>query len=279
MNSPPTKLSLEQLNNHYILFRHGQSKANSAKIVVSHPENGIPSSGVGPPSPASSSSEGNGWGLTQLGKEQVKSASQNMLNYLYNNFPSGYHLNDQQKKRDDDRNNEEFNNPSQNQFSLSKRIHIKIYSSPFLRTIETANILLTELLNNGRDEPYVDVTVHPEVIVHDDLRERNFGIFELRSDHESYSKVWAIDESITTPSNNEYKEIGVESCEQVRSRMCDVIREIEQHSELLKEHLVVVFVSHGDSLQILQTAFENVEANLHRSLNHIGTAEWKVFWS
>ncbi|CAI2168343.1 16639_t:CDS:2 [Funneliformis geosporum] len=279
MNSSPTKLSLEQLNNHYILFRHGQSKANSAKIVVSHPDNGIPSSGVGPPSPASFSSEGNGWGLTQLDIQNgiinnatlsSLQASQNMLNYLYNNFPSEHH----QKKRGDDRNNEGFNNPSQNRFSLSKKFHIKIYSSPFLRTVETANILLKELLNNG---PIVDVMVHPEVIVHDDLRERDFGIFELRSDHESYSKVWAIDESITTPSNkNEYKEIGVESCEQVRSRMCDVIREIEQQSELLK---VVVLVSHGDSLQILQTAFENVEANLHRSLNHIGTAEWKVFWS
>ena len=37
---------------------------------------GIPSSGIGPPpSPNAFSSEGSGWGLTQLGKEQVKDAS------------------------------------------------------------------------------------------------------------------------------------------------------------------------------------------------------------
>jgi hypothetical protein len=73
--SSPTKISLKQLNNHYILFRHGQSKANTAKIVVSKPENGIPTSGVGPPSPSATSSEGKGWGLTVFGKEQVKSVS------------------------------------------------------------------------------------------------------------------------------------------------------------------------------------------------------------
>lgn len=83
MKSTPTKLSLEQLNNHYILFRHGQSKANVAKIVVSRPENGIPSKGVGPPSPSSNSSEGKGWGLTEFGKEQVKNVSYSGNNELF----------------------------------------------------------------------------------------------------------------------------------------------------------------------------------------------------
>ncbi|GBC07681.1 hypothetical protein RclHR1_07610011 [Rhizophagus clarus] len=261
MKSTPTKLSLEQLNNHYILFRHGQSKANIAKIVVSRPENGIPSIGVGPPSPSSFSSEGKGWGLTEFGKEHVKNASRDLLNYL--NFPSN---NNQNQEIDDDK----LHNSFTNQFSSSEKFLIKIFSSPFIRTVETAKIILNELLiiNNN------NLTIHPEIIIHDDLRERNFGIFELKSDRESYSKVWKMDESYT--SENEYKEIQVETCEEVRSRMSNVIDEIEQQS-ISGDHLIAILVSHGDPLQILQTAFENIDANLHRSLNHIEPAQWKFF--
>ncbi|RIA94641.1 histidine phosphatase superfamily [Glomus cerebriforme] len=266
MNSSPTKLILEQLNNHYILFRHGQSKANIAKIVVSRPENGIPSKGVGPPSPYSTSNEGNGWGLTEFGKEQVKTASQDLMNYFQNKFPSKFYQRNQEI--DDDK----LHNSSTNQFSLSENFHIKIFTSPFIRSVETANILLEELLliNN------ISFTIYPKVIIHDDLRERNFGIFELKSDHESYSKVWEMDESFVDV--NKYKEFEIETCEQVRSRMCNLVNEIEQQSQQSQQRpLIAILVSHGDSLQILQTAFENVNPNLHRSLNHLETAQWRAF--
>jgi broad specificity phosphatase PhoE len=177
------------------------------------------------------------------------------MNYLHDNFPSEYLI----RELDD---NDKL------------QIQIKIFSSPFLRTVETANILLSELLAGN-------LMVHPEIIIHDDLRERNFGKFELKSDHESYSRVWALDESsVAAPDKNlnEYKKIGVETCEETCSRMCNVIHEIEQQSKLLKgQHLVAILVSHGDPSQILQTAFENVNANLHRSLNHLGISEWRIF--
>ncbi|CAB5213250.1 unnamed protein product [Rhizophagus irregularis] len=251
MKSTPTKLSLEQLNNHYILFRHGQSKANVAKIVVSRPENGIPSKGVGPPSPSSNSSEGKGWGLTEFGKEQVKNASRDLSNY-FNNF--------QNQEIDDDNILDKFKNSEKLQ-----KFQIKIYSSPFIRTVETANILLNELLLTNNN-----LSIHSEIIIHDDLMERNFGIFELKSDKESYSKVWKMDESYTL--ENEYKELQVETCEEVRSRICNVVNEIER-----EHHIIAILVSHGDPLQILQTAFENADTNLHRSLNHLEVAQWRIF--
>jgi probable phosphoglycerate mutase len=185
-----------------------------------------------------------------------------LINYLCN-FPSEYFR--KQEIDDDDDDDIKFHNQSE-------KFHIKIFSSPFIRAVETADILLNQLLltldNNNNN-----IIIHPEVIIHDDLRERNFGIFELKSDHESYSKVWKMDES--KASLNEYKEIKVESCEEVRSRMCNVINEIEQQQQQSK--LLAVLVSHGDSLQILQTAFENVDVNLHRSLNHLKVSEWRIF--
>ncbi|PKY30499.1 phosphoglycerate mutase-like protein [Rhizophagus irregularis] len=233
------------------LHKHGQSKANVAKIVVSRPENGIPSKGVGPPSPSSNSSEGKGWGLTEFGKEQVKNASRDLSNY-FNNF--------QNQEIDDDNILDKFKNSEKLQ-----KFHIKIYSSPFIRTVETANILLNELLLTNNN-----LSIHSEIIIHDDLMERNFGIFELKSDKESYSKVWKMDESYTL--ENEYKELQVETCEEVRSRICNVVNEIER-----EHHIIAILVSHGDPLQILQTAFENADTNLHRSLNHLEVAQWRIF--
>nr|CAG8592061.1 11358_t:CDS:2 [Entrophospora candida] len=154
-------------------------------------------------------------------------------------------------------------------------IYLKIYTSPFSRTIETAKIIhdhisnyLTNLEpriptksnneNNENTSSSFLLSLDPIVTVHQQLCERNFGIFELKPDHESYHKVWSIDENINSISNNndndeEYKRLGVETCWEVRR------------------------LSHGDSLQILQTAFENVDPNNHRKLNHLGTAEWRIF--
>ncbi|CAJ0838137.1 14012_t:CDS:2 [Entrophospora sp. SA101] len=223
--TPSLTSSLSTLKNTFILFRHGQSKANVSKIVVASLKNDT-----------KSNDDENDWGLTVLGKKQVEN----------------------------------------------------IYTSPFSRTIETAKIIhdhisnhLTNLepriptkSNNENTSSSFLLSLDPIVTVHQQLCERNFGIFELKSDHESYHKVWSIDENINSISNNndndeEYKRLGVETCWEVRRRMCDVIYEIEKESK--------VNISHGDSLQILQTAFENVDPNNHRKLNYLGTAEWRIF--
>lgn len=53
--------------------------------------------------------------------------------------------------------------------------------------------------------------------------------------------------------------------------MCNVVNEIER-----EHHIIAILVSHGDPLQILQSAFKNTDTNLHRSLN-LGTAQWRIF--
>lgn len=77
----------------------------------------------------------------------------------------------------------------------------------------------------------------------------------------------------------------VESLHHVRQRACDLIEEKEgidkndsDNSDSTKHpgNNIYVFVAHGDTLQILQTAFApeiDFDARKHRSLPHLGNAE------
>ncbi len=125
-----------------------------------------------------------------------------------------------------------------------------IVSSDFTRARETADII-------------ADVLGVPSVTLSEKLRERHFGDWEKRDDRH-YQDVW--DRDRHDPSHTEE---GVESVDAVRARTTGLIRELE--SEHAGE--VIVLVSHGDALQILQTAFENVPGSAHRSLRHLDTAE------
>jgi probable phosphoglycerate mutase len=95
------------------------------------------------------------------------------------------------------------------------------------------------------------------------LRERDFGELELTAD-DSYDEVWQQDEV-----NPDSQVRGVESVNQVMSRVTSVVTDYEnQYSGS-----TIVFVSHGDALQILQTAFARLDASSHRQLEHLQTAE------
>ncbi|MFA9418888.1 MAG: histidine phosphatase family protein [Gammaproteobacteria bacterium] len=95
------------------------------------------------------------------------------------------------------------------------------------------------------------------------LRERNFGDWELTSDS-AYALVWAGDE--INPDN---ADMGVESPNQVMQRVSAMIYDYEsKHS-----NATILMVSHGDALQILQTAFSKQDASTHRQLQHLQTAE------
>jgi probable phosphoglycerate mutase len=95
------------------------------------------------------------------------------------------------------------------------------------------------------------------------LRERHFGELELASDN-SYDQVWQQDEM-----NPDGRVRGVESVNQVMARVTAVIADYEnQHSAA-----TILLVSHGDALQILQTAFARLDASTHRQLEHLDTAE------
>jgi len=95
------------------------------------------------------------------------------------------------------------------------------------------------------------------------LRERNFGEFELSADN-GYAEVWREDEM-----NADSGLRGVESVNQVMRRVSSVVRELEEQLA----GVTILLVSHGDALQILQTAFARQPGSTHRELEHLHTAE------
>lgn len=95
------------------------------------------------------------------------------------------------------------------------------------------------------------------------LRERYFGELELSSDS-SYGEVWREDEI-----NPDSRIRGVESANQVMERVTALVSEYEKKVTLA----TLLIVSHGDALQILQTAFSKQRASGHRYQQHLETAE------
>ena len=126
-----------------------------------------------------------------------------------------------------------------------------IISSDFQRARESAGIAHSILGCAG------------QVSLEARLRERDFGEYELLSDS-SYSEIWRAD--VIDPDS---RLRGVESVNQVMRRVTSVIVELENQFAGLS----VLLVSHGDALQILQTAFARQAAASHRELDHLHTAE------
>lgn len=126
----------------------------------------------------------------------------------------------------------------------------RVLSSDFRRARETAE-LFCELLELPGPE------LEPR------LRERNFGELELQS-HERYAEVWSVD-----ARNPDAHTLQSESANEVRARIVSLCAEFEAETS----DAVLVLVSHGDTLQILQTLFAGLPAGAHRSLPHLQNAE------
>lgn len=125
-----------------------------------------------------------------------------------------------------------------------------IYCSDFSRARETAQIV-QEVLG-----------AKPVTITHS-LRERHFGNWET-SDHSNYQKVWDDDAADAAHTNN-----NVEAVWAVLDRATKFILELEKKYN----NQEILLVSHGDTLQILQTGFQKSDPAKHRSLIHLETAE------
>jgi len=125
-----------------------------------------------------------------------------------------------------------------------------IVSSDFRRAKESARIIAKEL-NVLR------------IIIATELRERFFGRWEKTS-NANYERVWADD-----ATDSHHKNDGVESVEEVLKRALLLIGQLEQKYVGRK----ILLVSHGDTLQILQTFFKDVHPSGHRSLPHLRTGE------
>jgi len=129
-----------------------------------------------------------------------------------------------------------------------------IVSSDFRRALETAQIAHRRL------------ACRQPIVFDERLRERNFGELELTSDN-GYAGVWQQDAA--DPDSNRR---GVESPNQVMRRVTSLVADYESSHR----DATLLLVSHGDALQLLQTAFGKQDAARHRSLDHLETAEIRL---
>lgn len=125
-----------------------------------------------------------------------------------------------------------------------------IVSSDFARARETAEIAATLLGTQ-------------DVILASRLRERFFGAWD-KQHTSNYQHVWEADSV-----DGGQKQNNVESAHEVASRTTSLIMDLERDYHGRN----ILLVSHGDALQILQTAFERVDASQHRLLPHLETGQ------
>lgn len=129
---------------------------------------------------------------------------------------------------------------------------VTVLASDFSRAFQTAKAVAAAV--------GADVEAEPA------LRERDFGAFEL-GPNTAYDQVWARD-----AVDAAHTEWGVEAASAVLARSAGAVQRVE------RAHAghVVLLVSHGDCLQILQTAFAGVDVSEHRSLVHLETCELRL---
>ena len=125
-----------------------------------------------------------------------------------------------------------------------------IVASDFARTRETAEIAAT-LLGT------------PDIILTPKLRERFFGTWE-KQHNSNYQHVW--DDDVLDGAHKQHQ---VESTREVLARTTSLIADLERDYAGRN----ILLVSHGDALQILQTAFERVDSGHHRLLPHLETGQ------
>ncbi len=118
-----------------------------------------------------------------------------------------------------------------------------IYSSPFLRALETASILQSTLKT-------------PLVFSDTRIRERNFGAFEF-ANADKYQKIWTED-----LKNPRHKKWEVESVYEVLERASSLVFE----SNKVNDDKNIFIITHGDVCQILYVAFSGKDPKNHRSI-------------
>lgn len=128
-----------------------------------------------------------------------------------------------------------------------------IISSPFLRTKETAAEI---------------VSLNPNIAMSFDslLQERNFGKFE-KMDSTFYHDVWEFDKIDHHNTRND-----VESPHEVSLRCENVI---SKYNKMFIDQNIM-FVSHGDFIQIMQTVIKEMSPSDHKSIPYIDTAEIRL---
>jgi len=126
-----------------------------------------------------------------------------------------------------------------------------IVTSDYKRAFETAEIM----------KSVIDSV--PAIITDTNLRERNFGDYELQ-DHSLYEDVWQNDITHPKASKN-----SVETVENTLARGLKVISSLEQRFS----DNTILLIGHGDVLQMLLAHHHNINPRFHRSLSSLGNAD------
>ncbi|MFO1463505.1 MAG: histidine phosphatase family protein [bacterium] len=154
-----------------------------------------------------------------------------------------------------------------------------IVTSPFSRTKESAEIFADVVTANFKGvlpKKYKKGGLRQVIVVDERLRERNFGKFEGQAGNSGkiYDQVWAVDAK--NPSHTKW---GVESAAAVQERASQAVADLEQQSQAAGGKMFIL-VAHGDTLKILQTAFQKQSPAEHcnkASVVPIKTAEIREF--
>lgn len=154
-----------------------------------------------------------------------------------------------------------------------QRDELVIVTSPYSRTKETAEIfadIMTETFKAKLPKKYRKTGLRQVIVVENDLREREFGKFEGKTgSKEIYAQVW--EEDAKNPNHTKW---GVESTSAVQERSSAVIKNLDASSS----GKLYVLVAHGDTLKILQTAFQKQSPSEHQNKDAvvpIKTAEFR----
>ena len=94
----------------------------------------------------------------------------------------------------------------------------------------------------------------------------SFGSLAISVFQSYIAKVW-----IEDAKNADHTEYECESVNSVLQRAWSVVEDCETKLPSDQQWSVLV-VAHGDTLQILQTAFSGIDPRGHRSLDHLETA-------
>jgi broad specificity phosphatase PhoE len=130
-------------------------------------------------------------------------------------------------------------------------MNVVIFTSDFERCLQSAKIA-AKILGTA------------QVVTRKELQERFFGKLDGTGD-KSYQKIWRLD----AKGGDDCLNFEVETVKSVEHRMTSLIKELE--SRYFGK--VILLVSHGDPLKILETSFQGKPAHTHRNREELPNAQ------
>jgi probable phosphoglycerate mutase len=197
----------------FFLVRHGESKPNVAKLIVSDPEEGT--------SPHQ--------GLTENGKSQARESAKQFKQSLLRELDL-----------------------LENGGMEHGGFEVRIVSSDFRRALETAEIFQKELSGSPSSNVLKGLNVSPRLTTSPKLRERNFGPLYENKSSDLYHQVWEhdakqeVEDGVESP-----EEVQRRAWSLVQECLTKAVEANDAGKKEVV--VVYVLVSHGDTLQVSES--------------------------